>query len=316
MIFSSKNDELRKEIAQKLIPLITNDYWLLELPYYRNIGDILIWYGTEFFLKTFNARCKYKSSFYTFKKKKISANIIILLQGGGNFGDLWDGPQDFRRRIIKDYPNNKIIILPQTIFYSNENNLISDAKLFSMHKKLVICARDEESLKILKNHFSTNTILLVPDMAFCIPAGALKKIKINPSYKTLFVKRTDQEINTHIDYFAHINENNIDISDWPPMEKETIVAFLLRCFLWINRRMHILFSKITDLYACYIFKQNMIKIGVRFISKYKKIYTTRLHAAILCCILEKPFILFNNSYGKNSSFFKTWFSDLDDIEFH
>ena len=43
--------ELGNIIKSSLIPLIPGDYILLDLPYYSNIGDILIWKGTEDFLK-------------------------------------------------------------------------------------------------------------------------------------------------------------------------------------------------------------------------------------------------------------------------
>jgi pyruvyl transferase EpsO len=100
------------------------------------------------------------------------------------------------------------------------------------------------------------------------------------------------------------------------MEKQAVSTFLLRCLLWASRKICILFLNITNLYAIFFFKPYMIKTGVGFVSKYNKIYTTRLHGAILCCLLGKPFVLFDNSYGKNRSFFETWLSDLDGAEFH
>jgi pyruvyl transferase EpsO len=59
----------------------------------------------------------------------------------------------------------------------------------------------------------------------------------------------------------------------------------------------------------------MIREGVKQISKYENIYSTRLHVAILSVLLEKPFVFFDNSYGKNSAFFETWLSDLDGAKF-
>jgi pyruvyl transferase EpsO len=133
--------------------------------------------------------------------------------------------------------------------------------------------------------------------------------------KTLFLKRRDKELNTGINYFDYIPEKDIDIHDWLSMEKRMAVSFLLRQMIRISRRIPVLFPKLTDIYAEYFFKPAMIKSGVRFLSAYNKIYTTRLHAAILCCLLEKRCILFDNSYGKNSGFFNTWLKDLDGINF-
>jgi pyruvyl transferase EpsO len=313
MNFIEKKRQLQNLINNSLLPLIDDDYWFLELPYHQNIGDILIWEGTEYLLKTLDAQCKYKASFHTFKPKRILSDTIIMLQGGGNFGDLWITHHEFRKKIIKEYPNNKIIILPQTVFYSNNDNLRVDAELFNNHKDLTICARDKKSYDFLKKHFNAK-ILLVPDMAFCIPGKALEKYQYKKTDKTLFFKRTDSELNIDIDYMKYINSTNIDIHDWPSMEKTIMSYYLLIRCLGIGRRTN--FQKLADLYAAFLFKPDMIKKGVQLISKYEKVYTTRLHAAILCCLLEKPFIFFDNTYGKNSSFFETWLNDLDEVEFH
>ena len=52
MNYQEKITDLRKKIKDKLSPLIDNDYVLLDLPYHKNIGDILIWAGEIEFLKT------------------------------------------------------------------------------------------------------------------------------------------------------------------------------------------------------------------------------------------------------------------------
>lgn len=52
MNFQQKIDELKNKIYEELTPLIDSDYILLDLPYYSNIGDTLIWEGTESFLKS------------------------------------------------------------------------------------------------------------------------------------------------------------------------------------------------------------------------------------------------------------------------
>jgi pyruvyl transferase EpsO len=48
---AEKLQMLKHEIDVGLLGLIDNDYIYLDLPYYTNVGDILIWKGTEEFLK-------------------------------------------------------------------------------------------------------------------------------------------------------------------------------------------------------------------------------------------------------------------------
>lgn len=330
MNFEEKVTQLSQIIDERLLPLIrqsrSNECIYLELPYYRNIGDILIWHGTEYFLKRAGLKCLYKASLSTYSEqamKKItrlgettsSKKIMVFLQGGGNFGDLWEGAQEFRKKIIAGHPDSQIVILPQTVFYNDVNKMKYDADLFAGHKNLTICARDKKSYQILKENFSNN-IILVPDMAFCTPCSTLKKLQIKQRDKTLFLKRKDKEINSTIDYTNLIPEKKFEVRDWPSMEKMTINIFVMKSLVWASRRNPFLFSKLTDTYVTLFFKPNMVKIGVRFLSRYNKIYTTRLHVAILCCLLGKPYIFFDNSYGKNSSFFEAWLNDLDEVEFH
>ena len=75
-----------------------------------------------------------------------------------------------------------------------------------------------------------------------------------------------------------------------------------------------IFSKVSDGYFRFILMPYFIKLGLRFVSSYKYVYTTRLHVAISCVLLGKPFMLLDNSYGKNRSFYDTWLADIDDVK--
>ena len=304
--------ELRNIIFEQLSPLIEHsNCWLLEVPYYSNIGDVLIWAGEEYFLnKVKNVKCLYCASYDTFIPRQIDNSTVILLQGGGNFGDLWAGPHNFRKQIIASYPNNKIIIFPQTIFYEDEEKLKNDAQLFNNHKNLTICARDKISYEIFKKHFTAN-ILLVPDMAFCILPESLEQYKKNSICKSLFVKREDKELNIACNYDEF--ESNCDTTDW--LAKDNFALMYLKEFLQMNQKSSGQFTGFIDFYANSTFKNYMIKEGVELLSRYEKIYTTRLHCAILCCLLGKPVSLFDNSYGKNKNFYETWLQGIDDVEF-
>ena len=49
---TQKKKQLMDTITKVLTPLIDNDYVYLDLPYYNNLGDVLIWEGTKCFLQT------------------------------------------------------------------------------------------------------------------------------------------------------------------------------------------------------------------------------------------------------------------------
>jgi pyruvyl transferase EpsO len=321
MDLPTKLFSLRELIDNSLLPLIDRDYVLLDLPYHKNTGDMLIWEGETSFLSKLPYKCLYKASFHTYDfNYSISPDTLILLHGGGNFGDLWRVSQSFRLHIIEKYPHNNIIIFPQTVFYESENLLRQDAKLLSAHANLTICARDKVSYDILKAHFD-NHILLVPDMAFCIPPDRLLKHAVQEKEEVLFVKRKDKELNPYCTDFIPAPHSSFKISDWPSFERKLPMDFILHISFGVKKLLvrclipRYLLDRMIDIYAERIYKPLHIRMGVRFISRCSHIYTTRLHAAILSALLCKPFSLLDNSYGKNRNFYETWLSDVEAIRF-
>lgn len=310
--FEKKVNELCSEIYQKLSLLIDNDYILVDLPYHSNIGDILIWEGERQFLSRLPYKCLYKASMYTYKKQKVDRNTIVLIHGGGNWGDVWRGSQEFHLKIIQEYPHNRIIVFPQTVHYDDLCHFTRDASVASNHSRLTICARDLISYKLLKENYTSNDILLVPDMAFCIPISYLVQYKQACRHKDLFLKRSDKElVPFEIDRFT----SSYLVKDWPSMENKSIYSFILRLFT-IGQRLKVIPSSWVDYFADNVVRENLVKTGVRFLSKYENIYTTRLHGGILAILLGKIFFLINNNYGKNKNFFETWLTEMDeDIHF-
>lgn len=165
--------------------------------------------------------------YFTYNESKtLYPNVIILLQGGGNFGDLWRTHQDFRLKIIQKYPHNKIIIFPQTVYYKNHDIMLKDAEVMRQHKNLTICARDMVSYNLLKKYFSNN-ILLVPDMAFYIPSEQLlSKISDREINRTLYLKRGDKEFGNGIKFDSEAH--SMDIYDWPCMTRNDVVQVLFK----------------------------------------------------------------------------------------
>src|SRR3546814_7988516 len=88
----------------------------------------------------------------------------IVLHGGGNFGDLYPIHQEFRERIVEQFPRNRIVIMPQSIHFKNPARLAEDARRFAAHRNLTITVRDLDSERLVREHFS-NLVHLVPDMA-------------------------------------------------------------------------------------------------------------------------------------------------------
>jgi pyruvyl transferase EpsO len=310
MTNTQKISELKKAIETAICPLITNDYIFLDVPYYANVGDTLIWQGTLDLLKVLPHKCLYSSSKENYVKPNIGKDVIILLQGGGNFGDLWYICQEFRLKILNDFPDNKIILLPQSIHYNSNDTLLVDANVFNKHKNLTMCFRDRNSLNIADQYFTNSNHVFVPDMAFYMDMNQWKKyIKPAEQGKILFLDRRDHEKNKNENY--RIIPVGAENRDWPTMENEHM-GFLLNLLLRIGARFS---RKMVDFIYQRKLRIQYIKEGVEFISAYDYIYTTRLHAGVLAFMLEKSFTFFDNSYGKNKGVYEAWLKDVETIKF-
>lgn len=318
MKVEEKIAELRVKIEKQLIPLINNDYVLWDLPYHTNIGDTLIWQGECDFLKRLPYKCLGYASCNTCTFPKVSIGTIILLHGGGNFGDLWRGMQEFRLKIIESYPDNPIIIFPQSVNYENLNLIKFDARKMALHKKLIICARDIVSYNLLRKNF-VNDILLVPDMAFCIDLTYLQKWQKCVDRGLLYVRRLDKELGSELNKDIIIAKD-IDVRDWPSLENPSLPVRVCTKIISLQQKMknckatNWLMTFLSDAVASKKFRPLMIRLGVKFISRYRLVYTTRLHVMILSVLLHKKVYFLDNSYGKNSSFYHTWLKDLDSVE--
>ena len=315
MLPSDKVIELRGLIEKILSPLVDNDYLLFELPRHANLGDTLIWQGELDFLKTLSYKCKFSTGYLKsifIAKEFIQPNTLLLFQGGGNFGDVWEGPNDFRKAVLRMYPNQPSIIFPQTIYYNKIENLKEDAAFYANYPNVTICARDRRSLSILQEYFPMNPSFLVPDMAFFMDIERLKRTR-NPK-GAVYIRRNDRELNIENNY--HIVPDYADTIDWTFLENSRSYSFQDDIEKWAslidNKFGGNWRCRCLDLYWNRFLRQLNVKTAISVIDKYEEIYATRMHAAILGVILGKTAVtLFDNSYGKCSSFYHTWLSDID-----
>lgn len=209
-----KINELKSVIKKELAPLITNDYVLWGLPYHSNIGDTLIWEGELEFLKTLPYKCFGTCGWNEYEPKTLSKDTVILIHGGGYFGDVWRLVWEYVLNTIEHYPDNRIILLPNTIFYNDVELMRSDAERMAKLKHLTICARDRKSYKIAKENFK-NEVRLVPDMAFYISLNYLEKWSLPETETVLYLKRIDKELGVQD---ICIKAEHIDVRDWPTMD--------------------------------------------------------------------------------------------------
>lgn len=287
-----------------------NDVVYLDYPLHYNVGDLLIFLGGIQFLSKNEINVK---KFYCVNnlkinnlKKNITKKTTILCHGGGNFGDIYENHQKLREDIVKNFPNNKIIILPQTAYFKDKENQNRSEKLFSNHKNLIIFARDCVSLEIFKKH--SNHCFLMPDMAHFLYKNIPEKKQ--PSKSVLLFLRKDVEACVGQEKISGFE--NHESYDWADLidENDELQLKKIKKLIKLNKLLNS--QKLDD----YIFRQwnknieKLVERSIEFFLDYEKIVTSRLHGHIMTCLLDRKSIVLNNSYGKNKSYYDLWTNDI------
>lgn len=286
MNFPIKIAEILRKKLDKLYNQI-NEIAYFTFLNHSNIGDHLIYLGEKEFFKAKKIKIVFETKLgkfdYGYLKNKIR-ELPIVIRGGGYFGDLSPNAYNFCQDLVKWFPNNIIIFMPQTVFFKNKENLKKSVSIFSKHKRLYILARDKESYRILKKHYP-NKLSLAPDSAFLL-AEKIKEIRLpNKKNRVLYLERNDIETKSVFDVDKSIYKKYIYRKDWTYRS------------LWGRLLGLILHNYNSDK----LFNKALVLCGNK-----KLIITTRLHGHIFVTLLRIPNILLKGSYHKIESFYKTW----------
>lgn len=104
-------------------------------------------------------------------KKLLSEKDLLILTGGGNLGNQYPDDERIRRITIESFPKNKIVLFPQTFFFTQdeegEKEKKNTAEIYNRHKHLFLMARDGVSWEKMKQTFSV-PVKLMPDVVLTL----------------------------------------------------------------------------------------------------------------------------------------------------
>ncbi len=261
--FNDRLNQLKSDGKRKII--------LMGSPEYNNIGDSAIAFATKKFVekevsdKSFYEFTENDILFNIYKlKKHIKKDDILLLQGGGNFSNLYPDQEIVRKKIVDNFDNNKIIVMPQTLYYTDNYEL---PKYYDSDK-IFFFARESKSFDYLKKHKKKN-VFLCPDIVMSlIDNEEYSFSKSNNFKKCLICLRNDLEVDK-----SRVNEtelknslNNLNISY---KNISTVVNY------------NIPLEKRDDEILEFLKK----------INEYDFVITDRLHGMILSAITHTPCIV-------------------------
>ncbi|MDG4524263.1 hypothetical protein D2A30_07305 [Streptococcus suis] len=262
---------------------------------YNNLGDVAITYAQKNFLQNvfkdkniIEIPVKDTVKFFIDMKKKVTSNTLITIIGGGNTGDRYELIERYRRFIIRNFKNNKVIIFPQTIDFSDTKygtySLKRSIKDYSRNKNMIICARESKSEEIYKKLFS-NKVILTPDIVFSLECDN----NFKREGMSLMLRDDGEKILKNDDETKLIKKlskiyGNVLISDT-----------CIKNFEYENRY-ELLFKKIDE------------------IASKKFVITDRLHGMIFCYITKTPCIVMPNNNHKILMTYENWLKDCNYIK--
>lgn len=275
----------------------------VDFPVHGNVGDLLIMHGTLAFFRKNNLMPRLSAPAFSYEPEWINQGEVIVFHGGGNFGDLYAeyGMQPLREHVVSTRPENRIIVLPQTIHFSSAAARQRSAKLFRNHPDVHICVRDHASYQIAQEF--SDYVYLLPDMAHQL----YRIIPVAPARVrgTLLISRMDDEKNNAA---SAMQFDAVATTDWPLLvgaSERHIAAFRRGMRVMHGFGMGWLGNKVlSGLWAGY--SGRLITNAIKLFSAHEHIITDRLHGHILACLMDKPNTVLDNSYGKNSSYVSAW----------
>ncbi|HEX3462680.1 MAG TPA: polysaccharide pyruvyl transferase family protein [Candidatus Elarobacter sp.] len=281
---------------------------LVNYPNHPNPGDNAIWLGTLMTLRRLGVPVRYTSTpagFSEVAMRRAVGTGTLLLNGGGNFGDVYPGQQELREHVLARCTDRAIVQLPQSIWFRSESNLERMRRLCAAHPDFTLLVRERRSAEFAGREFGLPA-RLCPDMAFGL--GALAPGR-PPHRELLWIARCDAEA------VARAVPPGVPARDWivpdpadGMSERErralglnrALLAFMKRDERHANRRAKTLSVTFEPLASAWV------RRGLEIVSSAGVIVTDRLHAHIFALLLGIPHVVLDNSYGKVRSTFETW----------
>ena len=251
-------------------------------PLHLNLGDSAIALAQAAFLQ----KCGFSSddildisfSEYPRNRKKIRQMIresdLIAQLGGGNMGSQWRSEEDFHRQIVKDFPNNPMIIFPQTIFYADtacgQTAQQESLLIYNGHSNLTIVAREQISYGVMTSLYPDTQVLFTPDIVL---SATMDTFGVKPQIRdgVLLCMRSDAERSMSDETRALI-ERTVDATD--------------NMFRYM------------DMYSdCAVTKENRadcVRKKMEEFAAAQLVITDRLHGMIFAAITATPCIVFSN----------------------
>jgi len=288
---------------------------LVNFPNIGNLGDSVIWLGARAALGRSGVRvvhrCEPRTYRRTVVRRAVGERGTILLQGGGNLGDLYGkaGQQKVRERVLRDFPRARVIQLPQTIWFRRERPRDRFAALCAAHDDFTLMVRDRASLERAAE--LDLAPVLCPDLAFAL--GPLARAAA-PDCDVYWLARKGVEV-LHGELPALAD--GVEAGDYPHGNEQRGggAGQGLRLMLAANRFLAATIERQPRLAvpvarpAAALYEpiaRRRVELAKRIVCRGRALVTDRFHGHVLAILVGIPNVILDNVYGKNRTLWETW----------
>jgi exopolysaccharide biosynthesis predicted pyruvyltransferase EpsI len=270
---------------------------ILLFPFDDNVGNHMMWLAITDYLERRGIRTAYVAHEWGFDIGDLVnaiGNGTILFIGGVTISRLWPEHADVKRQVAEACPHNRLISLPSTMLFLDDDDRRQASTIFGDHRDVVIMARDPVSEASAREVFASHvSIVTVHDSTFILPLQP--RVKSAARHDIIWLAREDHES------AGFTPPENIKVFDWPVVHRKALVSLVARIGSKLGRSvpmLHALTNPIVDA-AFRAISRRVISNGNRVLDEGKVLVTDRLHPHVLCILRDQPCVLLPDRFGKN-----------------
>lgn len=222
-------------------------------------------------------------------KMCVKKSDLVLVNGGGFLGTLWMNEERQIQKIMSNLYDRKIIILPQTSYYDNDETgikvLETDQAIYKKCQDLTIFLRERISDDYISTTFQGVKHMLIPDMVLWLDRYDITVIKRE---NVLICLRNDKEKTQDVKLYI---KQELAYLGEPFQLTDTVVNHSISP----DKR------------------EKEVKKKIEEFSKARLIITDRLHGMVLAAIAQTPCVVILSKSHKVKGVYE-WIKKLDYIE--
>lgn len=270
---------------------------LLQFPYDFNVGNHMMWVAAVDYLKRRKARIAYAAHGHNFDLDAMVRAVgdgVVLFLGGVTVSRLWPRHAEVKRIVAAACPNNRLISLPSTMLFVDDDDRREAATIFGNHRDVVLMARDPVSGAAARDIFPDSVnVVTIHDSTLRLPP----QLRLaSPVHDIIWLARDDLE------GVGASAPKDVEVFDWTHSDPVGMrILFPGRIFSRMRKVAPMLAplanARIADSYER--FARYVLASGNRRLDTGKVLVTDRLHPHILAALRSQHSILLPDRFGKN-----------------